>query len=29
MELEPIKLETLEDYDRELTSMEKTLTEME
>ena len=29
MELEPIKLETLEDYDREITSMKQTLTEME
>ncbi len=29
MELEPIKLETLEDYDRELTKMENLLTKME
>lgn len=29
MEFEPIKLITLEDYDRELTSMKQTLTEMD
>jgi hypothetical protein len=29
MDLEPIKLETLEDYDRELTKMENLLKKME